>query len=121
MIGVDVKSLQFQDDEKNEITAKEFNSLIGNNRSFDIIKISGATTLVINPVKSNKPTQKNKQDEKSVVVSTKSFPDFNLSTTSGKKLTLQNFQGKPTLLSFYYSTCIPCIQEVPVLNKLKVL
>jgi len=119
MIGVDVKSLQFQDDAKNEITAKEFNLLVGNNRSFDIVKISGATTLVINPIKSNAPTPKNKQEEKNLAVSTKILPDFNLSSTTGKKLTLKNFQGKPTLLSFYYSTCIPCIQEVPVLNKLK--
>ncbi|GAA6204722.1 hypothetical protein NBRC116600_15190 [Thalassotalea sp. SU-HH00458] len=118
MIGVDVKSLQFQDDAKNEITAKEFNLLVGNNRSFDIVKISGEITLVINPMKSNEPTPKNEQEE-NVAVSTKSFPDFNLASTSGKKLTLKNFQGKPTFLSFYYSTCIPCIQEVPVLNKLK--
>ena len=116
MIKVDVNSLQFQDDSNNEITAKEFNLLIGDNRSFDIVKIAGITTLVINP---KKPKANKKQKEKNVVVSTKGFPDFNLSTTTGKELTLKYFQGKPTLLSFYYSTCIPCIQEVPTLNKLK--
>ena len=24
--------------------------------------------------------------------------------------------GRPTLLSFFFETCVPCIKEVPVLN-----
>lgn len=119
MIGVDFNSLRFQDDSKNEITVKEFNVFVSNQRSFNIVEISGVKTLVINPIESNESTAKNKQEDKNVVVATKTFPDFNLFSTKGNKLTLADFKGKPTLLSFYYSTCIPCIHEVPVLNKLK--
>ena len=119
MIGVDVKTLTFRDEHQKSISAKEFNVLVDNKRSFDIVKDAGVTVLVINkPEPDAQPTNKETATKrKSNPIET--FPDFNLMSTQRQTLSLQDFEGKPTLFSFYYSTCIPCIQEVPVLNELK--
>jgi len=47
------------------------------------------------------------------------FPNFSFTNTKDNVVNLNNLSGKPTLVSFYYSSCAPCIAEVPVLNQLK--
>lgn len=39
----------------------------------------------------------------------------------GKPISLMNIinNNKPTLLNFWYTSCAPCIEEMPELNKLK--
>lgn len=49
----------------------------------------------------------------------KPFPLGNLKTLDGKSLTLEDLKGKPTLINFWFATCKPCIEEMPVLNVLK--
>lgn len=45
------------------------------------------------------------------------FPVFSLKTADGKLVTEDVFQGKLTLLNFYFSKCEPCIKETPDLNR----
>jgi peroxiredoxin len=45
-----------------------------------------------------------------------SMPPFDLRDLSGKRVTSQGLRGKPTLVSFYFATCVPCILEVQPLN-----
>ena len=45
------------------------------------------------------------------------FPDFK--TLDNKKLSFNDLKGKPTLINFWFTTCLPCIEEMPVLNKIK--
>ena len=49
----------------------------------------------------------------------KAFPKFELNTLSGKKFDLDKLKGKPTLINFWFTKCAPCIDEMPVLNKIK--
>ena len=46
------------------------------------------------------------------------FPDFSLKTLSGENLDLEDLQGKPTMINFWFTRCKPCIDEMPVLNQL---
>ncbi|MBY0572406.1 MAG: TlpA family protein disulfide reductase, partial [Undibacterium sp.] len=46
-----------------------------------------------------------------------SFPAFTLENQEGKVLTEKLFQGKLTLINFYFDTCAPCIAETPALNR----
>lgn len=45
------------------------------------------------------------------------FPAFKLATADGKNMTESVFQGKLTLLNFYFDKCEPCIKETPELNR----
>lgn len=49
----------------------------------------------------------------------KPFKNFDLKTLSGPNLKLEDVKGKPTLINFWFTRCAPCIDEIPVLNKLK--
>jgi cytochrome oxidase Cu insertion factor (SCO1/SenC/PrrC family) len=45
------------------------------------------------------------------------MPPFDLKDLDGKRVTSKALKGKPTLISFFFSTCIPCILEVEPLNR----
>jgi cytochrome c biogenesis protein CcmG/thiol:disulfide interchange protein DsbE len=49
----------------------------------------------------------------------KEFPKFDLNTLTGGKFGLEKLKGKPTLINFWFTKCAPCIDEMPVLNKIK--
>ena len=40
------------------------------------------------------------------------MPPFDLKDLAGKRVTSASLKGKPTLISFFFSTCVPCILEV---------
>jgi thiol-disulfide isomerase/thioredoxin len=48
----------------------------------------------------------------------KELPSQILYTIDNKEINLKNFIGKPTILNFWFATCKPCIDEMPVLNKI---
>jgi cytochrome oxidase Cu insertion factor (SCO1/SenC/PrrC family) len=45
------------------------------------------------------------------------MPPFSLPDLTGKRVTSDSLRGKPTLISFFFSTCKPCILEVEPLNR----
>jgi thiol-disulfide isomerase/thioredoxin len=49
----------------------------------------------------------------------KELPEFSLKTIEGKTFTNKSLKGKPTLINFWFTSCLPCIQEMPILNQLK--
>jgi cytochrome oxidase Cu insertion factor (SCO1/SenC/PrrC family) len=46
-----------------------------------------------------------------------SLPPFDLADLSGKRVSAASLRGKPTLINFFFSTCVPCILEVKPLNE----
>jgi hypothetical protein len=44
------------------------------------------------------------------------MPAFDLQDLAGQRVTSASLRGKPTLVSFYFSGCVPCILEVGPLN-----
>ncbi len=62
------------------------------------------------------------QDEKRqramIEMTGKVAPDFSLSDLNGKKWTLSKLRGKVVVLNFWFTSCPPCIQEMPKLNEL---
>lgn len=49
----------------------------------------------------------------------KEFPKFNLNTLSEKNFISEQLKGKPTMINFWFTRCAPCIDEMPILNKIK--
>ena len=48
----------------------------------------------------------------------KNIPEITLLTIDGEKLALESLRGKPLLLTFWSTSCSPCIKEMPHLIKL---
>lgn len=46
-----------------------------------------------------------------------SLPPFDLKDLAGKRITAASLKGKPTLVNFWFSTCVPCILETQPLNQ----
>ncbi|WP_299121252.1 TlpA disulfide reductase family protein [uncultured Tenacibaculum sp.] len=49
----------------------------------------------------------------------KKLPLFELTLLNGKKIKSEFLKGKPTVINFWFSNCHPCIDEMPLLNKIK--
>ena len=49
----------------------------------------------------------------------KEFPKFDLNTLMDKNFNSEQLKGKPTMINFWFTRCAPCIDEMPVLNKIK--
>lgn len=45
-------------------------------------------------------------------------PEFNLQTLDGQSVQLSTLRGKNVLLSYWVTWCIPCLEELPVLNRI---
>ena len=62
---------------------------------------------------------KMKSDEKNRknLIKTK-VSELNLTDIHGKKYQLSDLKGKVVVLNFWYTTCAPCIKEIPDLNQM---
>ena len=47
------------------------------------------------------------------------LPPFKLIDIEGNEVDSKNLRGKPTLFNFWFTTCAPCIEEIPMLNRIK--
>lgn len=45
------------------------------------------------------------------------MPPFDLKDLAGKRVTSKSLRGKPTLVSFFFAKCVPCIREVEPINR----
>lgn len=48
-----------------------------------------------------------------------SLPEFNLKDMNGNPVNSKNLLGKPMVVNLWFTTCGPCIEEMPDLNKLR--
>jgi thiol-disulfide isomerase/thioredoxin len=47
------------------------------------------------------------------------LPDFSFKDLNGKPIDLKHLKGKPIVINFWFTACIPCLAELPELNALK--
>ncbi len=44
-------------------------------------------------------------------------PDFTLTDLHGKRVSLHDYRGKPTMLNFWYPSCTDCQAEIPTMQQ----
>ena len=49
----------------------------------------------------------------------KEYPIENVETLDERVISIDDLKGKPTLINLWFTSCKPCIEEMPVLNKMK--
>lgn len=49
----------------------------------------------------------------------KKLPSFQVNTVDGKELSSKGLESKPTLINFWFTSCAPCIEEIPMLNRIQ--
>ncbi len=47
-----------------------------------------------------------------------SAPDFTLTSVSGEKVSLSQFRGRPVLINFWATYCVPCRVEMPLIERM---
>ena len=67
---------------------------------------------------SDKESKTETENEKIYNYLNKELPSQILYTIDNKEIRLKDFAGKPTVLNFWFINCKPCIDEMPVLNKI---
>jgi thiol-disulfide isomerase/thioredoxin len=56
------------------------------------------------------------QTPQSEIGSVTTLPPFDLRDLYNRRLRNLDLAGRPTLINFFFETCVPCIKEAPVLN-----
>ena len=65
------------------------------------------------------PKKTIKEIERKKAIIGKEYPIESETTLDGKQISLNELNGKPTLINLWFTSCAPCIEEMPVLNELK--
>lgn len=103
--------LSFEDVNGKPINFAEFKRLMADH-SFGKTEdmTSGDTVLRISP------STTRSVDTPLAVSAEQPFPAFRLHMIDGRVVDNAALHGHPALISFFFDTCIPCIEEVPALN-----
>jgi len=84
-----------------------------------ILAIAGLIlALVVAGVLLTQKNTKNEFSSKSSLEAKEPVPNFTLSTIDGKDFHFSDYKGKPILINFFASWCLPCREEMPVLEKI---
>ena len=59
-----------------------------------------------------------KREQTFAAMLNKPAPDFELTDLQGSRWSLKQLRGKIVVLNFWFTSCAPCIQEMPALNEL---
>jgi peroxiredoxin len=83
---------------------------------------TGAPTLTdsripVRPVGEEPPVRRVPAPPGSRVQVGQEAPDFELTTTDGQKFKLSEQRGKVVLLNFFATWCVPCLHEMPLLQR----
>ncbi|WP_421806338.1 TlpA family protein disulfide reductase [Flagellimonas sp.] len=118
---LDDPNLILKDSSGNIITAKQAEEILRKGSvSFQTVDLgNGKQEIILKPVSNKSLEQKDEENNqwKSKWTNAK-LPPFELYNISGKKIENDDLLGKYVVVNFWFVGCKPCIQEMPMLNKL---
>jgi thiol-disulfide isomerase/thioredoxin len=92
----------FQSDDGTALTADQAKALMAAGRKVVPVRDDQRKVLLVRIEKEEPPLG--------------ALPTFDLKTLDGKRLRNADLAGRPTLVNFFFETCVPCIKEAPALN-----
>jgi peroxiredoxin len=121
MMQLKIENVTFKNSKGKKININEFAKFMLQGFSFNSVKEVETKKAIfsINPVKTEIDESKPIVKEVLNLKIGDDFPAFDLSSSENSKISLESLKGKPTFISLYFVTCIPCIQEIPLLNHLQ--
>jgi len=111
----------YQDENGKEITEEVFDEFTKKGRTYSMFKNNGTTTLKI---ESDQDKQRYLEYEKNALnkfnneIINKKLPDFKIKDVKGLNISKKDLENKIVIMNFWFTTCSPCIAEMPKLNKL---
>ncbi|WP_298753913.1 redoxin domain-containing protein [uncultured Psychroserpens sp.] len=120
--GIAQKEILIEDSLGRTITKEEFEKMKNNDKIFmssrkDSINRNIYTIYTEAEIAKNKHLDNRKSYYNDLI--NKSIPDFKLKNLNDKEFLNNDFKGKITVYTFWFTKCQPCIREIPVLNNLK--
>lgn len=110
------KNVSYVDENNKPITSEQFDQRVRGGAHVGMRKNTGGDgEPVVTMVLDTKPRVSLKQTFK--LKPGDDFPAFSLPRLTGKPLDNKALMGKPTVVSFYFADCAPCITEIPELNE----
>ena len=112
----DYKSVEFQDEHGSPITYEQFSALAKDSRSFAMIKNPGASKAIVRvEANENGSAETIAEEPKLAILPGALAPRIETEDLDGSPVT---YSEKPTLVSFFFAECAPCIKEIPQINAL---
>jgi peroxiredoxin len=105
-------TLQYENEQGQAISAEEFMRTIAGGKSFKVEKDASKKTATL--VLGGSPATHGLS--KLTFAAGDKMPAITGTDPGNQPITLQSGAGKYTILSFYFSECVPCIEEIPDLN-----
>lgn len=110
------KSISFRDVQGNVVSFEQFRSLLKNGASFSTIKNPQKSEAIVQIEKAREATTVSLSEEpKLSVVPGHVVPEIGNADLDGASVV---YSDKPTLVSFFFTECVPCIKEIPKVNGL---
>lgn len=114
-MGLDGYEVTYKDADRTPINFQQFSAGLAAGRTFSALKDTDkkVAMLALEPENEAPPGQTSPTDAVKVG---DTLPAFNLQDLHGRNIDTATLKGRPTLLSFHFAECVPCIAEIPMLN-----
>lgn len=111
--GLDGYAITYADKDGRPMEAAQFFAGMAAGHEISVVKDSDARTAKVVLGATFDPSA---TPPESGVTIGQPLPPFSLRTLSGDTIDKAALLGRPTLLSFHFAECVPCIREIPMLN-----
>lgn len=113
-MGLDGYTVAYRNTDGTPLSFQQFSAALATGRSFDITKNpTGKTAVLTLGIERGTPPDAPVTNS---VGPGDALPAFKLQTLDGRSIDNASLDGRPTLLSFHFAECVPCIAEIPMLN-----
>lgn len=110
------KAISFRDVEGKVVSFDQFRSLVKGGLSFSTIKNPEKSEAIVQIEKAREATNIQLSDEpKLAIAQGHAVPAIGNVDLDGQSVV---YSEKPTLVSFFFTECVPCIKEIPKINGL---